>query len=219
MKTRKIITLALMASLTVLFSCKSNTSTTANEGENATGTTETSAVKTKYGMKSGIVVYSTQMMGMDVKQTMYFEEGGAREAQEVSMEMMGIKMHTLTITKDGIVYTLDMEKKTGTKAPVVEGSAQNIDFQNLSEELAKDMELKKLGTEDFLGKTCDKMSIDYKKMAMKGTFLVYKGVALKSETEFAGMKVNLIAEKFEENAAIPAGKFDVPADFTITELK
>lgn len=214
----KFFVFAILASFTILFSCKSKTNETPATSENPSDVT-TEVAKGKYAMKSGIVEYKTQMMGMDVKQTMYFDDYGKKEAQEVKMEMMGVKMHTLTLSKDGFIYTLDMEKKTGTKTAAMAGMAQNIDFQNLSEELMKDMDLKKLGTEDFLGKTCEKMSIDYKKMGMKGTFLVYKGVALKSENDMGGMKVNLIAEKFDENPAIPAEKFEVPADFTITEQK
>lgn len=218
MKTTKLITIALMASLTVLFACKSKTNETVATTENPTEVTAETA-KGKYAIKSGIVEYKTQMMGMDVLQTMYFDDYGKKEAQEVKMEMMGVKMHTLTITKDGFIYSLDMVKKTGTKTEEMGSMTQNIDFQNLSEELAKDMDLKKLGTEEFLGKSCDKMSIDYKKMAMKGTFLVYKGIALKSENEMGGMKVNLIAQKFEENPSIPNDKFEVPADFKMEEIK
>jgi hypothetical protein len=33
------------------------------------------------------------------------------------------------------------------------------------------------------------------------------------------MKMNLLAEKFEENPTIPAEKFEVPADIKITESK
>lgn len=219
MKTNYFFVAAFMTSLALLFSCKSKTSENAVAGDNPTETSTTSTPKGKYAMKSGIVVYNTQMMGMDVKQTMYFDDAGAKEAQEVSMEMMGVKIHTLTISKDGFMYTLDMEKKTGTKMAANAGMAQNIDFENLSEELVKDMDLKKLGTEEFLGKTCEKMSIDYKKMSMKGTFLVYKGVALKSETDMGTMKINLVAEKFEENPTIPAAKFEVPADIKIMESK
>jgi hypothetical protein len=56
-------------------------------------------------------------------------------------------------------------------------------------------------------------------MGMKGTFLVYKGVALKSETDLGSMKMNLLAEKFEENPTIPAEKFEVPSDIKIIESK
>jgi outer membrane lipoprotein-sorting protein len=216
MKTNKLITLALMVSITVLFSCKSKTSETAATSENPV-VSETSTPKGKYAIKSGIVEYKTQTMGMDMKQTLTFDDYGKKEATDLEMDMMGVKVHTVTITKDGFMYTLDMEKKTGTKVPSYQGSNQNIDFENLSEQMVKDMNLKKEGTEDYLGKTCEKMSIDYTKMQMKGTFLVYKGVALQSDIDMGTMKMKLIGEKFIENPEIPAGKFEVPVDIKIIE--
>jgi hypothetical protein len=213
MKTTKLITLALLASATLLFSCKSKTSETAATIENP-AVTETATPKGKYAIKSGIVEYKTRMMGMDMKQTLTFDDYGQKEATDVETDMMGVKIHTVTITKDGFIYTLDMEKKTGTK---ISGKSPDIDFENLSEEMVKDMNLKKEGTEEYLGKTCEKMSIDYTKMKMKGTFLVYKGIALKSDTDMGTMKMNLIAEKFEENPTVPASKFEIPADIKIIE--
>ncbi len=218
MKTNKLITLAIMASLLMLFSCKSKTSEPAATGENQTEAAS-STPKGKYAIKSGIVEYKTQIMGMDVKQTLTFDDYGKKDIQDVEMEMMGVKIHTATLTKDGYVYTLDMTKKTGTKKPVITMNNANIDFENLSEEMVKDMDLKKLGTEEFLGKTCEKMSINYTKMKMKGTYLVYKGVALMVDTDLGSMKMKLIGEKFVENPELPADRFDVPADVTITETK
>lgn len=218
MKTNKLIALALLSSATLLFSCKSKTSETAATLENPAAS-ETSTPKGKYAIKSGIVQYKTEMMGMEVMQTLTFDDYGKKEATDVEMEMMGVKLHTVNLTKDGFIYNLDMVKKTGTKSPAVNLANASIDFENLTEEMVKEMELKKLGTEEFLGKTCEKMSIDNKKMGMKGTFLVYKGVALKSETDLGSMKMNLLAEKFEENPTIPAEKFEVPADIKITESK
>lgn len=213
MKKTKLISLAIVASLILLFSCKSKTSETSATSENSAAT-ETATPKGKYAIKSGIVEYKTQMMGMDMKQTITFDDYGQKEATDVEANMMGVKIHTVTITKDGFIYTLDMEKKTGTK---ISGKSPDIDFENLSEQMVKDMNLKKEGTEEYLGKTCEKMSIDYTKMKMKGTFLVYKGVALKSDTDMGTMKVNLIGEKFEENPSIPASKFEIPADIKIIE--
>jgi hypothetical protein len=218
MKTTKLVSLAAMALLTVLFSCKSKTSdTSATSGNPAV--TETATPKGKYAIKSGIVQYKTEMMGMEVMQTLTFDDYGKKEATDVEMEMMGVKMHTVNLTKDGFIYNLDMVKKTGTKSPEVNIANASIDFENLTEEMVKEMDLKKLGTEEFLGKTCEKMSIDNKKMGMKGTFLVYKGLALKSETDLGSMKMNLLAEKFEENPTIPAEKFEVPSDIKIIESK
>jgi len=156
---------------------------------------------------------------MDMKQTLTFDDYGKKEATDVEMEMMGTKIHTVTLTKDGFVYTIDMVKKTATKSPSYQGSNQNIDFENLSEEMVKDMKLKKEGTEEFLGKTCEKMSIDYEKMKMKGSYLVYKGIPLMVDTDMGSMKMKLIGEKFTENPEIPPAKFEVPEGITIAENK
>jgi hypothetical protein len=215
MKPTQIIALAMLSSATLIFSCKSKTSETTATTENPAAT-ETATPKGKYAIKSGIVEYKTQMMGMDMKQTLTFDDYGKKEATDMEADMMGVKIHTVSITKDGFIYTLDMEKKTGTK---ISGKSPDIDFENLSEEMVKDMNLKKEGTEEYLGKTCQKMSIDYTKMKMKGTFLVYKGIALKSDTDMGTMKMNLVGEKFVENPEIPAAKFEVPADIKMQETK
>ncbi|MDO9253981.1 MAG: hypothetical protein Q7U54_00610 [Bacteroidales bacterium] len=218
MKSNKLIALAIFSTATLLFSCKSKTSETNSTAENPAAT-ETATPKGRYAIKSGIVEYKTQMMGMDMKQTLTFDDYGKKEATDMEMDMMGVKIHTVTITKDGFMYTLDMEKKTGTKVASYQGSNQNIDFENLSEQMVKDMNLKKEGTEEYLGKTCEKMSIDYTKMKMKGTFLVYKGVALQSDIDMGTTKMKLIGEKFEENPVIPADKFEIPADIKMAAVK
>jgi hypothetical protein len=200
-----------------LFSCKSKPAVPDATGNNPTEAASSTS-KGKYAIKSGIVEYKTQMMGMDMKQILTFDDYGKKEVTEMVADMMGVKIHTVMLTKDGFVYNYDLEKKTGTKSVSYQAGA-NIDFENISKEMVRDMNLKKEGTEEYLGKTCDKMSIDYTKMKMKGTFLVYKGVALKSETDMGTMKVNLVGEKFIENPEIPADKFDVPADVTISEAK
>jgi hypothetical protein len=218
MKTNNLLSLAIMASLVMLFSCKSKTSETTSLTENPTeAVTETP--KGKYAIKSGIIEYKTQMMGMEMKQVLTFDDYGSKEVTEVMAEMMGTKIHTVTLRKDGFIYSFDMVKKTGTKKPVPAMDNTNIDFQNLTEEMVKDMKLKKEGTEEFLGKTCEKITIDYTEMEMKGTYLVYNGVALKVDTDMGAMKMNLVAEKFEENPSIPAEKFEVPADIKIQEIK
>ena len=212
---QKLFSIAMLASILMLYSCKSKTSEPAATSENPAATAN-ATTKGKYAIKSGIVEYKTQVMGMDMKQTLTFDDYGQKEATDMEAEMMGVKIHTVTITKDGFIYTLDLEKKTGTK---ISGKSPDIDFENLSEEMVKDMNLKKEGTEEYLGITCEKMSIDYTKMKMKGTFLVYKGVALKSDTDMGTMKMKLVGEKFEENPVIPAEKFEVPADIKVTENK
>lgn len=214
MKLLKITSLALLTISLGFVSCKSKTSETTSATDNKTEAANATP-KGRYAIKSGIVEYKTEIMGMPAKQTLIFDDYGQKELTDMEMEMMGTKIRTVTITKDGFIYTLDLEKKTGTR---IKGNSPNIDFENLSEQMIKDMNLKKEGTEEYLGKTCEKMSIDYTKMKMKGSFLVYKGVALKLDTDMGTMKMKLIGEKFIENPDIPAAKFDVPADIKISEL-
>jgi hypothetical protein len=213
----KNVLLSLLV-FTTFLSCKNASPTKeANSDTKEISSANTSVNKERYAIKSGIVEYNTQVMGMDVKQTMTFDNYGKLDIQEVEMDMMGTKIHTVTLTRDGYIYNLDMVKRTGTKSIITSMNNANIDFENLSGELIKKMDLKKLGTEEFLGKTCEKMSIDYKSGGMKGTYLVYKGVALLVDTDMGSMKMKLVAEKFIENPEIPASKFEIPSDITITE--
>lgn len=173
--------------------------------------------KHKYEIKSGIVEYKTQTMGTDVVQTLYFDNYGAKEANEIAMEIAGIKSNTRTINKDGYMYNLDITTKTGTKTKTFAASGADINFSELTDEMVKRMDLRKVGSEDFAGKTCDKYTIDYKDLSMKGSFLVWKGVPLKSEVDLSTIHTTMVAKNFEENADVPAEKFEVPADYNITE--
>ncbi len=156
-------------------------------------------------------------MGMDMNQTLYFDDFGAKEATETIMDMMGTKTHTLSITKDGYIYTLDLIARTGTKQTVYPAGSSNIDFKNLTSDMEKKMNLKKLGKEEFEGKTCEKYSIDWNDMSMKGIFLVWEGIALKSDLDMGTMKMEMIAKKIQDNVNIPAEKIEVPGDIQITE--
>lgn len=218
MKNKLMFSIYLLASISILISCSSR-----NSGSNTGNVTETdeteltTSANGKYALKSGIVEYTTQVMGMDAKQLLYFDDYGKMEAQDVQMEIMGTAIHTVTINRDGYIYNIDMVKKTGTKVLATPINSVSIDFENLSEQMIKDMNITKEGTEEFLGRICEKLGIDYTKMGLKGTYLVYKGVALLVDTEMGAMKMKLIADKFTENASIPAEKFEIPDNITFTE--
>jgi hypothetical protein len=208
---------SLLAILLILGACGGNTPKTENSGSNEPAKEQTASGKHKYGIKSGIIEYNTSTMGTNVIQTLYFDDYGAKEANEMQMEIAGMKSHTLNIVKEGFTYTLDLNSKTGTKARLMGTPNSNIDFENISEEILKQMKMKKEGHEDFQGKTCEKYTMDNSDMQMKGTFLVWKGIALKSEMAMSTIKTTMVAKNFQENANVPAEKFDVPSDFQITE--
>ncbi len=216
MKVGKIVYLLFIVSSISFGSCKNKSS------ESATGIDEKVEIanevpKGKYSIKSGIVEYKTEMMGVDAKQIITFDDFGKKEITEVLMDVMGTKIHSVTLNKDGYIYNYDMVNKTGTKRLAANIKTPDIDFENMTKEMIKDMNLKKIGSEKFLGKNCEKVTIDSKSMQMKGTYLIYKGVPLMVNTDLGTMKMNLLAQKFIENPSISDGKFSVPADVKISE--
>jgi hypothetical protein len=179
----------------------------------------------KYKMKSGIITMVSETMGMKQEMIMYFEDHGNRECVETTGEMdMGmagkVKIHNLSITKDGYVYSLDLTNKTGTKTKVLtSGSHRDIDFNNLTDDMMKQMKITKEGTEVIMGKTCDKYTLNDPTLKMKSSYSVWNGLPLKSEIDMAGIKATVTTTKIEEDASIPAEKFEVPKDIKITEVK
>lgn len=227
MKRNFIYTIALTTA--IAFTSCSGEGGKENDATDSTKTAasaEASAArKGKYPIKSGIITYDTEAMGMKMPTTLYFDDYGNVECQEVKMEMemMGTKVttHNLTITKDGYVYSVDLTNKTGSKMKMMANASSNMsgmDFSDLSEEFLKSMKMKKEGTESVCGKNCDVYSIDNESMGMKGTFAIYSSIPLKTNIEAMGIPMVMNATKFEENAEIPADKFEIPADIKMTEM-
>lgn len=216
------------AAAIALSSCGNSTG---DKGNGTSDTTNTSAdasaageAKGKYSVKSGIVTFESEAMGMKMPVTLYFDDYGKKECEEVTMEMemMGTKVESrnATITKDGFVYTVDLVNKTGNKMKQVASAAdlKSMDFSNMTDEFLKSMHMKKEGTETICGKTCDVFSIDNPDMKMKGTIAVWNSIAMKMNVDMGGLVVTRNATKFEENASVPADKFDIPADVKIQEV-
>jgi len=171
----------------------------------------------KYAVKSGIVVYKSVVMGMNQQQTLYFDNYGAKEATESKSELFGMKTHTLNFIKDGYSYSVDFVNKTATKMKIDNELINQINYNELSEEIMREMKITKLGKEIVLGKECDKMSMNWTEMNMKGFVWVWKGISLKSEITAMGMKTLMEAVSIETDVVVPASKFEVPAGFQVTE--
>jgi len=219
---RKFIYFLSLASFAISCGSGNNqeqtTDSTAVSNENAA-----SGSKGKYSIKSGIIHQESEAMGIKMNPVVYFDDYGNKECTEINMDMkmfgQTIKTHTATIIKDGFIYSIDYEKKTGTKMKYYSSanSGNTLDIKSLSEEMKTKMNLKDLGTEDFIGKTCQKYSIDYKDMDMKGTYLIYDNIPMKMEATIGKMETKLSVTQLEENVDVPAEKFDIPADIKITD--
>jgi len=119
----------------------------------------------RYKIRSCII--ELKMSGMQTgTETTYFDRWGMREAKytqtEIKVANMSIKQNQLTLLDGEWTYTVDLDKKTGTKMPTplmkeLTGTAkrEGKDATEIGEEMLTRMGGRKIGTETVLGKPCD----------------------------------------------------------------
>ena len=217
----------LILSSFLIFACNSSEKgTSENTGDSNTTQTSEEQIKTdrpadskgKFLVKSALIEFESVMMGMTQNMLMYIDNWGELTRIEMKGEFMGMKTHSVNITKDSVQYIIDMTKKTGQKVKMEKaGTPENIDFTALTDDVIKEFNLKKEGTEEFLGKKCDKYSMSYPKTKMKGTYLVWMGIPLKTDVSVAGLAMTMTAKKIDLDAKISPDLFEVPAGIKITE--
>lgn len=214
MKTRQIL---LAAAILVAFTaCKSKPGVT--KGAETTAPVQTVENKTteantfhKYGIKSGIVTFETSMVGMKIKSVLYFDDYGAKEADE---KYVGEDVKSITICDGKEEYSLNLSQKTAIPGGTC-GSGRGIAFRFAWDEVSKEDQAKgkKLANMNVAGKDCEAFSID-----LGTSVTVYAGwqsICLYLKTSTGGTDAVIQATKVEENVDIPASKFQVPSDYQI----
>lgn len=216
---KKIYLLSLIALF--FFACNGGTSTDGNENivDQTEEQTETSDSETaslvKYPFKAGIVKYENEAMGMKTSLILYFKDYGDVECSVSEVEMMGKKITTKSLMKDGYLYSLSIDQKSGTKVKISsEFSTYRFDSKMFEENMVAEGG-KKLGTEEILGKTCQIYSMSENGASTK--IWLWKTMMLKMSTEQNDMTMNMEAKSIEETNNFPDGIFDIPSDFNIIE--
>jgi hypothetical protein len=233
MKKKIFIHSVIVSLVLTAISCKNQTGSTSAGQSDSTKTTssESTAGSTakKYEIKSGIVNYTSKVMGMENSQVLYFDDYGAKEATftVTEMKIMGQTMRKVDVTliKDGFRYTYALEnivnnenkldKKEIRKSKVygTASSGMSAAVATMTDAVKKEYDYKDEGKETIAGVTGNKFSMKMGKARMSG--VVYKNVMLKTEMEM----ITITANKFEENAAVPADKFELPKDYKIIETE
>lgn len=222
---KKLIYFLVISSLFIFACNSSDKGTSENTGENNNQTSEEQVKsdrpadsKGKFLVKSALIEYESVMMGMNQNMLMYIDNWGELTRIEMKGDFMGMKTYTVNITKDSVQYVIDMTKKTGQKVIIdKKNNPENIDFTALTDDVIKEFNLKKEGTEEFLGKKCDKYTMSYSKTKMKGTYLVWMGIPLKTDVSVAGLAMTMTAKKIDLDAKISPDLFNVPEGVKITE--
>ena len=174
-----------------------------------------------YGLNSAIVEYqvTTTGRGMDSTgtDTLWMDDKGRKSAR-LQKHLTGRRKNgeteNLSLLIDGWIYNLDLKKRTGMKMSMEQAMkmAASAGAQAYVKDYIETNGGRVLPPEDFLGHTCDVFEFKgFKTWA-------YKGVALKTEGAMMGVKTSMVATRFEENASIPADRFDIPKDIKIEEM-
>jgi hypothetical protein len=213
MKTKLL--LPVIAILLVIFSCKSkpgaNTGAESTPGVqgNENQATETYAFH-KYGVKSGIVTFEIDMMGMKQKQVLYFDDYGLKEAEE---SYQGEEVKLINICDGKEMYSVHPDQKTAySNGTCGRGVAYRFAWDEIAKE-DQNTKAKKLNNITVAGKDCESYSYD-----LGSSVAVYAGwqninLYLKTSTNAGDVVQQAI--KIEENVDIPASKFQVPSDYEI----
>ena len=182
-----------------------------------------------YGVKSGVITMSMDMMGNEMITETYFDNYGLKTAQVSEgggMMGMGGEGKTRTITdKDGAQIRINDEAKTATKFPAggmgfgMGGNRAQINWNKLTDEVKKANNIKEVGKETIAGKECTKytMTVDMMGNQSEQTVWIYKGIQLKNEMTSDFGTFGATCKKFEEKD-VPASMFEVPAGVKVEEF-
>jgi hypothetical protein len=214
MKTKLIL---LSAAILVTFSaCKNKPGVT--KGAETTAPVQTVENQTteaytfhKYGIKSGIVTFETSIVGMKIKSVLYFDDYGAKEADE---KYSGENVKSITVCDGKERYDLIPSQKAAFSGGTC-GGGRGIAYRFAWDEVSKEDQAKgeKLAKMNVAGKDCEAFSIN-----LGSSLTVYAGwqnINLYLKTSTGGTDVIMQATKVEENVDIPASKFKVPDGYEI----
>lgn len=184
-----------------------------------------------FGEKSGIVYYKPfDMMGVKMTQTLYFDDYGNKEMRETVIEgnMMGtsMKQHSIDIREGNISYHYELEnnmgqgdetKKEAYKTTLPAEVMQQMNLAALSDEWKKRLDYKEEGNETVAGIKGLKYSLapDSLNPANRMVGVHYKNIPLKIVIG----QLEMIADKVDFGARVPAEKFKIPEGYTIIDEK
>lgn len=182
-----------------------------------------------YPFKSAMIKYRISGSLQEGTETLYIDDNGAKTCteRETTLDIMGQKRRESTIEIDdgNNLYSVNLIRKTGTKAPSYSKLAREMvqsmtaEQKKAMEKLGKEMvkgltgkdEMKPEGTGKVLGKDCEIYSV----MGVKSW--QWNKLTLKTENPALG---NMVQEAIElkVDIPIPPEKFKPPPGIGIVEI-
>lgn len=218
-----------LSTLTLVSGCSDKPDSAKSGGMTASSSLSTPR---RYELQSGIVTYEPMMiMGIKSVSTLYFDDYGRRESRETVTDsnIMGMKSYEkkVDITDGDYIISYEVEKIVNGKDETskIATKTDMRKFQQMAmrmakgfdpEQMKKDFDYREEGPEVVAGVTGTRYSVSFDKEKSNERVygVLYKKISL--STQMGGISVK--AAKIEENVAVPASKFEVPAGYTIKEV-
>ncbi|MBI4727330.1 hypothetical protein HY768_08970 [candidate division TA06 bacterium] len=171
----------------------------------------------KYDIKSGVVTCESIMKvsGMQIKEKIVvsFDDFGIKECKET---FSGNTLRETYLSDGKDLYLVKPDDKTAYKRGTASrGTELRVEWSEFgTEKDRRSGKYKKLPAMKVAGKNCEVFEYN----DGKGTITRYGGwkkILLYMNLKTKGMETTQRALKVEENAKVPAGKFKVPAGFTV----
>jgi len=215
---KKNLFLVPALSLTILMACNTGSGDSGAKGPDQ-----------PYGEKSGIVTYKPmEMMGVKITQTLFFDDYGKKESRETMVlgDMMGMTMrqHTMDIRDGNISYHYELENMQGEQDKAVKQAYKSqlpgellelLDVAGFSDAMKRKYSYKEEGKETVAGLEGIKYSMapDSTNPENRIIGVIYKNIPLK----IAVGKMEMVADKADFKATVPAEKFKIPEGFTVID--
>ncbi len=173
----------------------------------------------RYHVKAAEVKYETVSPEGKGTKTLKFDNYGMREVVHTKIIKNGkVKKDELTIINNGKGYVVNLLQNTATDISERLNASMSMmkpgdgDYSRMGKDMLKSMGGKQTGTENFLGKDCEKWELD---MMGKMNFLFWNGVPLKTESKIMGMTISEIAKSIDTDVAFSDSEFKVPSGVKI----
>ena len=159
----------------------------------------------KYGFKSCIAKKQSTTKGQVVEGTVYIDNYGAFECDIQTMDIPGFITYDYGIlTRKDRVWTFNVQegKVDSKESP---NPMADLNFLNVTDELAEKYGLQDLGEEEYMGKTCHKYFyiVITNRKPVEWTVWTYKGFPLKTIVKQRRQESVVEVIDFQENVPIP----------------
>lgn len=206
---------ALFIFCTVIISCSGNKKPNTSAADEAAATdapepvAEVTAIK-KYQIKSGIVTFFNEGMGIKTKVVLYFDDYGMKEAEE-KYDGDVIKDATLCDGKNRYIIVYN-EKTAYESGECFRGVAYKFDWAEI-ERAPDQYKGKKLPNVTIAGKDCESFSLQSGKNPV--IYAGWNNICMLIDQDGSFGKITYKAVSIEENATIPEGKLSIPEGFAV----